>query len=107
MNTESTIISEWIRNNCLKASPDTQLSGGTRLLEEVGLDSLEIVRLVNFVEDEFQISVDVEELVPENFETLDRVVAMVQRILSNQIDGSMSEDGHCSEDFPKSETAVA
>jgi len=90
MNTESTTISEWIRNNCLKASPDTELSGGTLLLEEVGLDSLEIVRLVNFVEDEFQISVDVEELVPENFETLDRVVAMVQRMRAQQTDMSTS-----------------
>jgi D-alanine--poly(phosphoribitol) ligase subunit 2 len=103
MNTESTTISEWIRNNCLKASPDTQLSGGTRLLEEVGLDSLEIVRLVNFVEDEFQISVDVEELVPENFETLDRVVAMVQRMRAQQTDMSTSTE----DQSPQSTAALA
>jgi D-alanine--poly(phosphoribitol) ligase subunit 2 len=103
MNTESTTIGEWIRNNCLKASPDTQLSGGTRLLEEVGLDSLEIVRLVNFVEDEFQISVDVEELVPENFETLDRVVAMVQRMRAQQTEMSTSTE----DQSPQSTAALA
>ena len=77
MNNETAVICNWIRNNCLQDSPATQLSGGTLLLEEIGLDSLEIVRLVNFLEDEFNISVDVEELVPENFESVDRVVAML------------------------------
>lgn len=103
MNTESVTISEWIRNNCPNATPDTQLSGGTLLLEEVGLDSLEIVRLVNFVEDEFQISVDVEELVPENFETLDRVVAMVQRMRAQQTDMSTSTE----DQSPQSSAALA
>jgi D-alanine--poly(phosphoribitol) ligase subunit 2 len=103
MNTESATISEWIRNNCPNVSPDTQLSSGTLLLEEVGLDSLEIVRLVNFVEDEFQISVDVEELVPENFETLDRVVAMVQRMRAQQTDMSTSTE----DQSPQSTAALA
>ena|SRR5437867_2509142 len=106
MNNETTIICNWIRNNCLQDAPDTHLSGGTRLLDEVGLDSLEIVRLVNFLEDEFNVSVDVEELVPENFESVDRVVAMVQRILARQSDGSTSEEQR-SEEWHQSETASA
>jgi acyl carrier protein len=106
MNNEATIIIDWIRNNCLQDAPDTHLSGGTLLLDEVGLDSLEIVRLVNFLEDEFQISVDVEELVPENFESVDRVLAMVQRIRPQELDGSTSED-QGAEKILRSETAPA
>jgi acyl carrier protein len=36
--------------------------------------------LVSFLESHFGIFVDVEELVPENFETVSAVVAMVERI---------------------------
>jgi len=106
MNNETAVICNWIRNNCLKDKPEMQLSGETLLLEAVGLDSLEIVRLVNFLEDEFNVSVDVEELVPENFESVDRVVAMVQRILARQSDGSTSEDQRSGE-CQQSENALA
>ena len=107
MNNETAVICNWIRNNCLQDSPATQLSGGTLLLEEIGLDSLEIVRLVNFLEDEFKISVDVEELVPENFESVDRVVAMVQRVFSRQLDESTSGGDQRTDESHQSEAALA
>jgi hypothetical protein len=51
MNNENTITIDWIHDNCLQDATNTQLSGGTLLLDEVGLDSLEIVRLVSFLAD--------------------------------------------------------
>jgi len=55
-----------------------QLKGSDALLESGILDSLGILDLVAFIEQEYSISVADEELVPENFQTLDRLVAFIQ-----------------------------
>jgi acyl carrier protein len=48
------------------------------LLETGILDSLGVLDLVNFVEQEFSIGVSDDELVPENFQTIDRIAAFVE-----------------------------
>jgi len=52
-------------------SNDSLLTGGV-------LDSLGILELVAFIEEEFQIAVIDEELLPENFESIACLVAFVQ-----------------------------
>lgn len=49
------------------------------LLEQGVIDSLAIVKLVGFLEEQFQIEVDDEERIPENFESIDALSAFVQR----------------------------
>lgn len=49
------------------------------LLENGILDSLGVLDLVTFMEKEFAIQVGDEELVPENFQTLDTLAAFVQK----------------------------
>jgi acyl carrier protein len=48
------------------------------LLESGMLDSLGVLDVVAFIEQEFSISVVDEDLVPENFRTIDRIVAFIQ-----------------------------
>jgi len=55
-----------------------QLQDSDALLESGILDSLGVLDLVAFIEKEFRISVADEELVPENFQTIDRLVAFIQ-----------------------------
>jgi acyl carrier protein len=54
------------------------LKDSDALLESGILDSLGVLDLVAFIEKEFAISVTDEELVPENFQTIDRLVAFIQ-----------------------------
>jgi acyl carrier protein len=49
------------------------------LLDNQVIDSLGVFQLVSFLEDEFGIEVDDEELVPDNFATIGRIVALVER----------------------------
>lgn len=49
------------------------------LLEQGIIDSLAIMRLVEFLEERFQIEVDDEERIPENFESIDSLSAFVQQ----------------------------
>lgn len=49
-----------------------------RLIESGGLDSLAILHLVSFLEDEFDIVLDNDDLVLENFATVGDVVRLVE-----------------------------
>lgn len=54
-----------------------QLKDSDTLLESGILDSLGVLDLVHFIEQEFSIAVADDELVPENFQTIDRIAAFI------------------------------
>ena len=49
------------------------------LLESGIIDSLGVLDLVTFIESEFKVNVVDEDLIPENFQTIDRMTAFVER----------------------------
>ena len=53
------------------------LRNSDKLLESGILDSLGVLDLVSFVEQEFSITISDGELVPENFQTVDHLVAFI------------------------------
>jgi acyl carrier protein len=57
-----------------------EITPHTDLIDQGVLDSLEILRLVAFLEERFRITVPVEEFVPQNFRTPSTVAAMVARL---------------------------
>jgi acyl carrier protein len=54
-----------------------KLEDSSHLLEEGVLDSLGVLELVNFLQDEHGIPIEDEELVPENFASIDAITAFV------------------------------
>ena len=52
---------------------------GDHLLETGIVDSLGVLDLVGFLEEDFGISVGDEELIPENFRDIDRLASFIQR----------------------------
>jgi acyl carrier protein len=53
------------------------------LLEKGIIDSTGVLELVSFLEDRFSVSVEDEELVPENFDSLSRLAAYVSKKMDN------------------------
>jgi acyl carrier protein len=53
-----------------------------RLLGEGIIDSLGVLDIVGYLETEFRISIADDDLTPENFETIGRLTAFVERKLS-------------------------
>lgn len=80
MSEETGVVLDWIRQNTAHPDADGALGATTPLLDEGWLDSLRIVRLVSFVESRFDVSVDLEELTPENFETVEHIAALIDRV---------------------------
>jgi len=81
MNMAGNHVNTHIRKFILDKFPlarKQQIKDSDPLLESGVLDSLGVLDLVSFVEQEFSVHVADEELVPENFQTIDRIAAFVE-----------------------------
>jgi len=67
------IFSELARDNYSK-----NLSDDDSLVENGVLDSVAIVQLLSFIEDNFGIIINDEELIPENFETINSMYSLIK-----------------------------
>jgi acyl carrier protein len=70
-----------IRDFVLKHFPlagNQNLSNNDSLLEGGIIDSLGVLNLVTYIEQAFRISVSDEDLIPENFQTIEHISAFVQ-----------------------------
>lgn len=46
------------------------------------IDSVELLEVITELENEFNIEIDIDEISPENFDSVDSIVAMIERIRS-------------------------
>ena len=70
------------RNFIMTHFPATKrrpLRSDEALLESGMIDSLGVLDLVSFIETEFNVSVIDDDLTPDNFQTIDRMTAFVQK----------------------------
>ncbi len=58
---------------------DEGLESGTSFLDEGIVDSTGILELIEFISEEFEITVEDDELVPENLDSIDNVTAFIGR----------------------------
>ncbi len=58
---------------------DDGLQDETSFLEEGIIDSTGVLELVNFIEEEFDITVDDEELIPENLDSINNAAEYLER----------------------------
>ncbi len=65
-----------LTENC----PDIQFDREERLIDDGILDSLEIVMLVGAINDAFDVTITAEELTPENFNSVQAIYALIQRL---------------------------
>jgi acyl carrier protein len=78
MDTTSATIREFIVENFLFGEADN-LRGDMSFLESGVVDSTGILELVAFIEETFGIEIADEELVPENLDSINNVVAYLKR----------------------------
>lgn len=69
----------WLKEAAAKLG-DVHIAANSELIEQGILDSLEILRLVSFLEERFHVMVPVDEFVPENFRTPATIAAMMARL---------------------------
>ena len=60
--------------------PDVDFENETSLIDDGILDSMDIVSLVGELDDAFGVTVGVENLLPENFNSVDAMVKLIERL---------------------------
>ncbi len=72
-------VREYILENYLFTDDESALSNDDSFLDKGILDSTGILEVIYFIEEEFGIKVEDEEMIPENLDSVDRIKAFVGR----------------------------
>lgn len=78
-NSVETVL-DWVKANCLKDKPNFNLNEETSFLANNVLDSLSFLHLVTFLEQQYSIKVDEDDMSPDNFESARTVAMLVDRL---------------------------
>jgi acyl carrier protein len=73
-----TVINDYISRELVRDPSLLPLAGDTSLLDNGVLDSLNLLRMVVFLEERFGIAVGDAELLPQNFSSVDAICAYVR-----------------------------
>ena len=60
--------------------PGIPLEGRTDLVESGDLDSMTILNLISDISDEFDVEIPVSEVVPENFQSPEAIMALIEKL---------------------------
>ena len=72
-------IRQYLAENFLFSDNGFNLGDDDSFLEEEVVDSTGVMELVLFVEDNFGVSVADEEIIPDNFDSVNQLAAYIQR----------------------------
>jgi acyl carrier protein len=72
-------IRDFLAANFFLGDDPSALSGSASLIEAGIIDSTGVLELIGFLEEEFGIRIDDEELLPENLDSIDNIVKFVER----------------------------
>ncbi|MCP4601082.1 MAG: acyl carrier protein [Proteobacteria bacterium] len=72
-------IREWVLENYLFTEDPEALKNDDSFLDKGIIDSTGILEVIAYIEESFEIEVDDDEMVPENLDSVDNIVAYVAR----------------------------
>ena len=64
-----------------KIKPEVEFEGNEHLIDNEDLDSLSIVEVVSAIDEEFDIEIGVKDIIPENFNSVDAMWNLIQKLL--------------------------
>jgi acyl carrier protein len=78
MNSEQN-IRNYILENYLFTDNQSALDNGDSFLDKGILDSTGILEVIYFLEEQFNIKIEDEEMIPENLDSINNILAFVER----------------------------
>ncbi len=76
-------IHNYLEENVLFNSDDNSISDDDSFMENGIIDSTGILELVSFIEGKFDFKVDDEDLVPDNFDSVNNLVSYIEKKIAN------------------------
>ncbi|TXT38595.1 MAG: acpP-7 [Planctomycetota bacterium] len=78
MPTIETDVRGFVADNFLFGRKNVSLDGDDSLLEQGLIDSTGVLELVSFIENKFEIKVEDDDLVPDNLDSINRLIAFIE-----------------------------
>ena len=78
MPTIETDVRGFVTDNFLFGRKYVSLAGDDSLLEQGLIDSTGVLELVSFIENKFEIKVEDDDLVPDNLDSINRLIAFIE-----------------------------
>lgn len=63
--------------------PDVDFENETALIDEGILDSFDVVSIISEIDDQFGVQIRINELDPENFNSIDNIWNLIQKLKNN------------------------
>jgi acyl carrier protein len=79
-------LAQFIEKNMLGDDRKTNVSDTTPLIENGLIDSMGLMQIVSFLEERTGVRVPDDDVTPDNFETLDAIEKMVERLRARRAD---------------------
>ena len=73
-------IAQYIGDNIMPGTPTQAILDSSSLFEDGLVDSLGLQQILVFIESEYDVEVDEDDLVPENFENVEGIVRLVSKL---------------------------
>ena len=68
----------------LGVRPDVDFKNEKKLIDDETLDSFDIIAIVNGLNEAFEIEIDIDDLEPENFNTVEAMYELVNRLQNEE-----------------------
>ena len=72
-------ISKYVSENLLYVDEGFEYNNDTSFIGEGLIDSMGVMELLSYVQKEFDITVDQQEVTPDNFDSINKLAAFVER----------------------------
>lgn len=76
-------ITEFIHKNFLMSSGAIKFTNDDSFMEKGIIDSTGVLEMVNFIQQNFNIKITDEDLVPENLDSVNKIISFVQKKQNN------------------------
>ena len=73
-------MKEQLLNVLQEIRPDVDFEHETRLIDDDILDSFDIIQVVQDLNDALDVEINVEDLEPENFNTIDAMMELIEKL---------------------------
>lgn len=78
----NTLVRQFIKTELVTDHNYADLQDSDPLLTTGIIDSLGIVKILAFIQEQFGVNIDDREIIPENFETVQAIAALIQKKLA-------------------------
>jgi len=75
------VVRNFIRRNLAKKQEHLEISDQDNLILNGIVDSLGLIKIINFLEERFSLKLEDEDITPENFENIDSIMILLEQTM--------------------------